>query len=103
MISPVLAPGERRWKFKTATGEFGAPIKDATFIDNVLSGRVDIRLKAGLVLDVELETTEVFSDGAWQIDHRAVTRVYGWHNEPVQEELAGFRPDDVQEGEKADQ
>jgi hypothetical protein len=103
LISPVLAPGERRWKFKTAAGEFGAPIKDAEFIENVLTGKIDIRLKAGLVLDVQLETTEIFDDGAWQIESRTVTKVYGWHDEPVQGELAGLRTGNIQEGQQADQ
>lgn len=103
LISPVLAPGERRWKFRSATGEFGAPVKDATFLAEVLSGRTDLRLKAGVVLDIELEVSEVRDDGVWTIENRSVTAVRGWRNAPEQGELLPPGPGDVQESEKADE
>lgn len=97
LISPVLAPGERRWKFATASGEFGAPITDAKFVDDVLSGRANIRLRAGLVLDVAVEIKESSVDGVWHIDHREITRVYGWRDLPTQGDLLDPRADEVQE------
>jgi hypothetical protein len=87
LVSPVLMLGDRRWKFRSATGEFGAPIKDQGFLTDVLNGVVDIRLRAGLVLDVDLETTEHLEDGAWVIDSRSVTKIHSWRNAPEQQDL----------------
>lgn len=95
LISPVLAPGERRWKFRSAAGEFGAPVKDAAFLREVLSGRADLRLKAGVILDIELEVSEVRDDGAWIIEGRSVTAVRGWHNAPEQGDLLSTGSRDI--------
>jgi hypothetical protein len=87
LVSPVLMMGDRRWKFQSATGEFGAPIKDQEFLARVLSGSIDIRLRAGLVMEVDLETKERLDEGVWVIESRAVTKVHGWRNAPEQQDL----------------
>lgn len=102
LVSPVLMLGDRRWKFRSATGEFGAPVKDQKFLSDVLTGVVDIRLRAGLVLDVDLETTEHLEDGVWVVESRAVTTVHGWRNAPEQQDLLSS-PFDVEPNEEADE
>lgn len=87
LVSPVLMLGDRRWKFRSATGEFGAPIRDQEFLAKVLDGNIDIRLRAGLVMEVDLETKERLDAGVWVIESRAVTKVYGWRNAPEQQDL----------------
>lgn len=87
VISPVLMAGDRRWKFRAFNSEFGAPMKDQSFLDKVLRGETDIRLQAGLVLDVELETSESVQHGVWTIESRSVLKVHGWRNAPEQANL----------------
>ncbi len=101
LVSPVLMLGDRRWKFRSATGEFGAPVKDQAFLEKVLRGELDIRLQAGLVLSVDLETTEEFLDGAWVIDGRTITKVRGWRNAPEQGDLLAGSGD-IEPNEKPD-
>lgn len=84
LISPVLVSGDRRWKFKAPTGEFGAAMKDEPFVEEFLSGTANIRIKAGLVMDIELEVSEVRKDEAWVVEQRTVTKVYGWRDGPEQ-------------------
>ena len=103
LISPVLVPGERRWKFRSATGEFGASMRDRGFMNDVLSGALDIRLKAGLVLDLELTVVEVWQEGVWVIEQRSVSDVHGWRNAPEQADLLRPGPGDVEPGDQSDE
>lgn len=87
LISPVLIPGERRWRLRTSTGEHGFTIKDKDFMDAVLSGRTSIPMVAGIELEVEIETQEEFRDGVWVILERDVTHVSGLTRPPTQQSL----------------
>ena len=76
LVSPVLLPGKRVWRFLGREGEFGAYIKDAQFLDNVLRGRSGIPLVAGIRMDVELQTIEdPIEGGAWKVRERDVLSV----------------------------
>jgi hypothetical protein len=78
LVSPVLVEGNRRWKFRGPTGEFGAPIKDADFAARVLSGTTTVPMVAGIIMDVEVETVETLKDGVWVPEkNKTVTHVYG--------------------------
>lgn len=77
LVSPVLVEGDRRWKFQGPSGEFGASVKDATFIQSVLSGTTAVPMVAGILMDVEVESNETLKDGVWVVDSRVVTHVYG--------------------------
>ena len=101
LVSPVLIEGDRRWKFRSAAGEFGAPMKDTDFLHKVLSGEEDIRLRAGLVMRVDLETTEEYQNGAWSIMGRQVTKVHGWRNAPVQHDWL-FSASAIEKDDKGD-
>jgi hypothetical protein len=84
LISPVLVPGDRRWRLKSAQGEFGAVIKDKEFVEKVLSGRTRVPMVAGIEMDVDLETVEDLQDGVWQPVERSVTHVVRLHPPPAQ-------------------
>lgn len=77
LIRPVLDGTPRRWKFSGAQGEFGATMKDQKFLAAVLEGRTGVPLRAGIEMDVVLETRERFSEGVWQIVERNVVEVLG--------------------------
>lgn len=75
ILSPVLEVSNRRWKFATAQGEFGAAIKDRDFLEKIVAGATRVRMRGGVELDVELETKERLIDGVWTVVERNVLRV----------------------------
>jgi hypothetical protein len=87
LISPVLLPGNRRWKFSFHEGEFGAPIKDETFLNEVLQGRYPLTMRTGIELDVVLQTKEEKENGVWVIKERNILEVKKTYPVPTQENL----------------
>lgn len=87
LISPVLLAGDRRWKFRSPYGDFGATIKDKEFLERVLAGRLEIPLAAGIELDVDLETTEERREDVWTPIERSVIKVHGVYPPPTQTDL----------------
>ncbi|MET4722024.1 hypothetical protein ABIF63_006130 [Bradyrhizobium japonicum] len=101
LISPVLLPGERRWRFSSHEGEFGAPIKDEMFLSDVLQGRHPIVMRTGIEMDVILQTKEDKENGVWVVKERNVLKVINTSPAPTQEELelpkAAIKPNDNQD------
>lgn len=88
IISPVLlASATRRWRFRSSEGEFGAPIKDAGFLDDLISGRVVLPMTGGVELDVVMETEEEFQDGVWVAQEYTVWEILARHFPLVQGSL----------------
>jgi hypothetical protein len=79
LVSPVLDTGNRRWKFATAQGEFGAAVKDKAFLERTVRGQVGVPMRGGIEMDILLETRERLIDGVWQIVERNVLRVDAVH------------------------
>jgi hypothetical protein len=75
ILSPVLEISNRRWKFATALGEFGAAVRDKEFLGRIVEGRTSVRMRGGVELDVQLETRERLVDGVWSIIERNVLKV----------------------------
>ncbi|MFH0303524.1 hypothetical protein AAFX91_41795 [Bradyrhizobium sp. 31Argb] len=100
LISPVLLPGDRRWRFSSHEGEFGAPIKDETFLNDVLHGRHPIVMRTGIEMDVILQTKEEKENGVWVVKERNVLKVINTSPAPTQQVLglpkAAIKPDDDQ-------
>lgn len=98
LISPVLLPGNRRWRFSFHEGEFGAPIKDERFLSEVLNGHYPIVMRTGIQMDVLLETKEEKEGGVWVIKERNVLEVIKTSPAPTQENLdlpkAAIKPED---------
>lgn len=94
LISPVLVPGDRRWKLRTAQGEFGATVKDKDFVERVLSGTTRVPMVAGIEMDVDLETTEDFVEGVWVPVERTVTHVEKLYAPTRQTSLPFAEPED---------
>ncbi len=93
LVSPVLDMGTRRWKFATAQGEFGAAIKDEQFLTQMIAGNLTVPLRAGIELDVQLETKERLINGVWQVVERNVIEVEGL-SAPVGESQISLFPTD---------
>jgi hypothetical protein len=96
LVSPVLVAGDRRWRFRAATGEFGAPVKDEAFQMQFLSGQSRMPLQAGIEMEIELLVTETFANGDWQVAAREVTQVYGWKDPPQQLDLLATPTNDIE-------
>jgi hypothetical protein len=76
LVSPVLLPKDRSWKFYLPSiGEFGAKIKDEKFLAGLLSGRTHMQMRAGIQLDVELDTREEKMGNVWVVKDRSIKRV----------------------------
>jgi hypothetical protein len=90
LIRPVLDASPRRWKFAGAQGEFGATMKDQKFLAAVVEGRTGVPLRAGIEMDLLLETRERFSDGVWQIVERNVVEVLGIRAPPSERQGSIF-------------
>lgn len=75
----VLVPGDGHWRFAFGEQKFGAPVKDAAFVERLLSGQILIPMVSGVELDVEMITIEEKVDGVWEIKDRAITKVIEIH------------------------
>lgn len=84
LIRPVLVAGPRRWQFSGIEGQFGASIKDQTFLDNLLNGHIAVPMVAGIQLDIDLDTTEEKQNDVWVIVDRTITRVGEIHPPAIQ-------------------
>lgn len=88
LVSPVLMQGSsRKWKFRSGKIEFGAPIKDESFLARVLSGREPIQMAEGIIMKVLLTTKEEKKDGIWHIKERTVDEVLDISPAPDQGEF----------------
>lgn len=88
LLRPVLTTSTtRRWGFQTRGGSFGAPVQDVKFLEDILAGRLNVPLRQGIVMVIDVEITEERIDGLWKIKDRAISRVLDVKLPPVQGNL----------------
>jgi hypothetical protein len=87
LIRPVLLPGHRRWRFAGRQGEFGAPILDDEFLQNLYAGNVPVQMSGGIEMDVVLQTIEEKIGSVWVPTYRNVLKVRGVRPAPAQQVL----------------
>lgn len=87
LISPVLLPTERVWRFRSPIGEFGYVMKDEKFLDDLLHGRRHLGMKQGIQITAQVETKEEFEGGVWVPKHRDITKVVRVHKQLETEDL----------------
>jgi hypothetical protein len=76
LVSPVLKDAERSWRFQHgALPEFGATMKDHDFLEALNAGRIDVPLRPGVAMRIQLQSKEVFQGGIWAVTDRAVIKV----------------------------
>lgn len=95
LISPVLLPGPRRWRFSFHEGEFGASIEDAVFLDSLLTGKLTVPMIGGIEMDVVLQTTEEKEMNVWVVKERKVLHVSRIYPAPTQPALTLPPPPEV--------
>lgn len=93
ILSPVLEVSNRRWKFATPQGEFGAAVRDREFLEKIVTGQTHVRMRGGVELDVELETKERLVDGVWTITERSILRVIDIIEPPASRQGSMFPSD----------
>lgn len=87
VIRPVLETGRGAWQFSGSSGRFFAPVRDQRFLDDLLNGRTIIPMRAGIQLDIDLDTVEENRDGVWVPLRRTVIAVRHVYPAPTQESL----------------
>jgi len=87
LVQPPLIESNRQWKVFANGFEFGAKVLDENFKQQVLDGTTDLRLAGGVILDVTLETTQVYEDGVWKNKSYSIVEVHNWRQSPKQAEL----------------
>jgi hypothetical protein len=77
LVAPVLLESNRKWRFRSGTSEFGASIDDQKFLLDVLTGRRNVPMRGGILMDVELKTLEEkTADGLWKPIDRHIMRIF---------------------------
>jgi hypothetical protein len=87
LISPVLLPSDRVWRFRSPIGEFGYFLKDEKFLNAALHGRLHLGLKQGIQITAQIETKEEFEGGVWVPKRREIIKVVRVHRRPETEDL----------------
>jgi len=88
LISPVLIQGtKRRWKVLTRFGEIGATMADFEFQEALYAGQLPIPLRAGIEMDVTIQTTQERIDGIWTPTEYKISKVHKIHSGEQQPDL----------------
>jgi len=87
LIRPVLLTGNRRWRFSGRHGEFGAPVLDDEFLQNLVAGKVPVQMGAGIEMDVDLQAIEEKQGGVWVPVAYNILKVHGVRPAPSQQVL----------------
>jgi hypothetical protein len=87
LISPVLLPTDRMWRFRSPIGEFGYVVKDEKFLNDVLHGRLRLALKQGIQITAQIDTKEEFEGAVWVPKRREITKVVRVHKKAETGEL----------------
>ncbi|MGW8203007.1 hypothetical protein ACWGM0_10725 [Sphingomonas bisphenolicum] len=76
LVRPRLKAEVASWRFQHGSmPEFSAEMKDRAFLDAMADDRINLPLKVGTEMEVEIEAEEVFEGGVWVVRKRSVTRV----------------------------
>jgi hypothetical protein len=87
LISPVLLPTDRIWRFRSLFGEFGYHFDDEKFRNSLLSGRRRLPMRAGIQLTAEIDTHEDFEGGVWVPKERHIVKVVRVHRKRPEPDL----------------
>jgi len=82
LIGPVLQRNENKWRFLSKDGNVYLGIKDAEFLDDVLSGKLKITMRSGIVLRANVEIVEKKDPekNAWVVTERNLVKFLRFEN-----------------------
>ncbi|EAU43913.1 hypothetical protein [Salipiger bermudensis] len=81
---PILSGSHRKWGFFGSTGKFSAYMEDAKFLEDLTSGKIDLNLSGGIILDVTRSIKEEKEGSIWDIKKDAITEVHSWRRDMTQ-------------------
>jgi hypothetical protein len=87
LVSPVLLHAHRVWRFISQFGEFSYLMEDEQFLDDLLTGKRRLTMKAGIQITAKIETDEVFEGGVWTPKQRHIAKVVKIHKSPEKSDL----------------
>ncbi len=87
LANAPLIESRAKWRVFSNRHQISVTMLDDKFKQQVLDGTTQLRLAGGVILDVTLETTQVFADGVWQNKSYAIPEVHSWKQNPEQAEM----------------
>lgn len=87
LANAPLIESRAKWRVFFNGHQISVTMLDDKFKQQVLDRTTQLRLAGGVILDVTLETTQVFADGVWQNKSYAIPEVHSWKQNPEQAEM----------------
>ena len=87
LANAPLIESKAKWRIFSNGHQISVKMLDEYFHQQLLNGTTQLRLAGGVLLDVTLETTQVYADGVWQNKSYAIAEVHSWRQNPEQAEL----------------
>lgn len=85
LVAPSLSEADLKWKFDLAGKTVWAHMDDLDFRARIMPGSTSPpHMLAGILMDVDLETSEELKDGVWQIVDQRVKKVHRLQEPPSQ-------------------
>lgn len=88
LLAPALEEDDHKWKFRRGTKIVWAHMDDPDVRARIGPGSNSApRMLVGILMDVDLETTQEFKDGVWEVVNQRVVKVHAWREPPLQTSL----------------
>ena len=87
LANAPLIESKAMWRIFSNGHQILVKMLDNKFRQQILDGTTQLRLAGGVILDVTLETTQVYADGVWQNKSYAIREVHTWRQDTEQAEL----------------
>lgn len=87
LANAPLIESKAKWRIFSNGHQISVKMLNENFQQQILDGTTQLRLAGGVILDVTLETTQVFADGVWQNKSYAISEVHSWRQNTEQAEL----------------
>lgn len=87
LANAPLIESRAKWRIFSNGHQISVKMLDENFHQQLLDGTTQLRLAGGVLLDVTLETTQIYADGVWQNKSYAIPEVHSWRQNPEQAEL----------------
>lgn len=97
LTEPVLIDKPRKWRFMMGKIEISAYIRDETFRQKALQGKLGVPLSQGIEIRAKIKTTEQrLETDLWKPVKYEIMHVTSWKAEPAQLTLAMPSPQKIQ-------
>lgn len=87
LANAPLIESKAKWRIFSNGHQISVKMLDEDFHQQLLNGTTQLRLAGGVLLDVTLETTQVYAEGVWKNKSYTIAEVHSWRQNPEQAEL----------------